>query len=176
MNREISASKGASTVDYSGDGEALLALERISEVLGAQFPTPAQEALAADLATVRTALRSVAPAQQMGSEESAVREGSATPLRVWWIPQIPGQPFTVEVESVAEGAKFLIVLADYDRFQYERRIKPDYCNAGGLMVYEAGEWTDWCDEETGEDDPIKYVRDRESLTPSAPIRPTEEDE
>lgn len=71
---------------------------------------------------------------------------SAGSLRVWWIPQIPMKPFTVSVESVAEARKLLDVLAAYDAFQFENRIKPDYCNAGGLSVFEDGEWLDWTDE------------------------------
>ena len=67
-------------------------------------------------------------------------------LRVWWIPQVPGKQFTVPVESPAEGKKLLHVLAFYDIFQFENRIKPDYCNAGGLCVFEDGEWVDWSDE------------------------------
>lgn len=68
-------------------------------------------------------------------------------LMVWWIPQVPGKRFEVPVASVQEAQKLLVVLADYDIFQYQNRIKPDYCNAGGLMIYEDGEWTDWCDED-----------------------------
>lgn len=58
-------------------------------------------------------------------------------LRVWHIPQIPGdEPFFVPVDSIAEGEKIISVLADYDLFQYENRIKPDYANASGLERYE----------------------------------------
>lgn len=67
-------------------------------------------------------------------------------LKVWWIPQIPGKRFEVPVASVGEALKILNVLADYDIFQFENRIKPDYANAGGLLVFEDGEWTDWEDE------------------------------
>jgi len=72
-------------------------------------------------------------------------------LRVWWIPQVPGKPFYVPVDSVKEGRKLLEVLADYDAFQFENRIKPDYSNAGGLTeTYEEkpteNDWTD-IDEE-----------------------------
>ena len=70
--------------------------------------------------------------------------------QVWWIPQIPGKPFTVPVGSREEGQKLLKVLADYDRFQFQNRIKPDYCNAGGLSVLEDGEWVD-LDEDGDED-------------------------
>jgi len=85
-------------------------------------------------------------------------------LRVWWIPQVPMNPFEVDVSSVAEGVKVMDVLADYDRFQFENNIKPDYCNAGGINQWSEncdGEgtpgWEGWYDEETGEDDPREYV-------------------
>lgn len=90
-------------------------------------------------------------------------------LRVWWIPQVPMEPFYVEVDSVAEGVKLMRVLADYDTFQFERKVKPDYCNAGGLQVWSEdidgdGEkgWTDWCDEETGDDDPEEWLASRKA--------------
>lgn len=79
-------------------------------------------------------------------------------LKVWWIPQVPGKPFEVEVSSVEEAAKLLTVLADYDAFQFENNIKPDYSNAGGLNELIDGEWVSWEDEKTGEDDPIEFVK------------------
>ena len=86
-------------------------------------------------------------------------------LQVWWIPQVGKcSAFATPVSSIAEGVKVMEVLADYDIFQFKNKIKPDYCNAGGLQVYEAdageGEpgWCDWYDEETGEDDPAEYLR------------------
>jgi hypothetical protein len=78
-------------------------------------------------------------------------------LQVWWIPQVPGKPFTVTSSSLAEAGKILDVLADYDSFQFENLIKPDYCNAGGLQVWCADDgdgkpgWKDWHDDETGDD-------------------------
>lgn len=74
-------------------------------------------------------------------------------LRVWHIPQVPGKAFHVPVASPAEAKKVLAILASYDLFQYRNRIKPDYCNAAGLQVYEADDgdgkpgWCDWYDEE-----------------------------
>jgi len=91
-------------------------------------------------------------------------------LRVWWIPQVPGKPFTVDVERVKDGVMVMRVLGDYDAFQFENRIKPDYCSAGGLWQWSDdcdGEgnpgWEDWYDEETGEDDPEAY----QEKTPTA---------
>lgn len=87
-------------------------------------------------------------------------------MRLWWIPQVPMTRFFVEIpEAVApasagsklaeqymvETAKLLYrALGNYDKFQFENNIKPDYCNAGGLEVFEDGEWIEWCNED-GED-------------------------
>lgn len=72
-------------------------------------------------------------------------------LRVWWIPQVPMEAFYVNVKSVDEARKLLQVLADYDTFQFEKRIKPDYSNTGGLQMLEGKEWLEWycsrCDED-----------------------------
>lgn len=66
-------------------------------------------------------------------------------LRVWHIPQVPMEAFRVEVSNPSEGKKILDILAAYDIFQFEHNVKPDYCNVGGLEVFEDGEWVDWHD-------------------------------
>ena len=75
-------------------------------------------------------------------------------LRVWWIPQVGAisEAFYVPVQSVAEGKKVLDMLAAYDAFQLQNRVKPDYCNVGGLQMFdeEECEWNDWY-METDED-------------------------
>lgn len=65
--------------------------------------------------------------------EVTLTEGA---LKIWWIPQIPMKSFEFLVKDLAEGKKFLEVLADYDAFQYENNIKPDYSNMGGLVRLE----------------------------------------
>lgn len=73
--------------------------------------------------------------------------------------------FKVEVGTVLEGVKIMQVLADYDAFQFDNNIKPDYSNAGGLQMFDPsddtdspeGSWVDWYDEESGEDDPVAFV-------------------
>ena len=78
------------------------------------------------------------------------REGT---LKVWWIPQVPlragDSAFETRVDSPKEAKKILDVLADYDIYQFENNIKPDYSNTGGLLVWQDGEWIDWEDELTG---------------------------
>ena len=56
-------------------------------------------------------------------------------LRVWHIPQVPGKPFYVVVDTPLEAQRVLIVLALYDLFQIKERIKPHYYNASGLEQY-----------------------------------------
>lgn len=82
---------------------------------------------------------------------STPKEGD---VRVWWIPQVPGAAFEVPVESEEQGRWLCNVLADYDAFQYEHHVKPDYCNAGGVQVYEVIDngLGDWYDLEEDEDD------------------------
>ncbi len=85
-------------------------------------------------------------------------------LRVWHIPQVPGKAFHVTVNTPEEAKKMLDALANYDLFQFKNKIKPDYCNAGGLERYEADNgdgvpgWCEWYDEETGESiDEIEFA-------------------
>ena len=72
-------------------------------------------------------------------------------LRVWWVPQIPGRAFYVSVSTPPEAKKIMNVLANYDIFQFENKIKPDYANAGGLEIFQSGQWADWYDDKTGND-------------------------
>ena len=66
-------------------------------------------------------------------------------LRVWWVPQVPMKSFEVDVPGLAEAALILDTLGRYDAFQYENRVKPDYCNMGGLIEFDAatGAWFPW---------------------------------
>lgn len=78
-------------------------------------------------------------------------------MKVWWIPQVPMKAFEVPVKNLEEAILLLETLAKYDMFQYENNVKGDYCNAGGLVVYECDYdgygnpgWCDWYDLETGD--------------------------
>jgi hypothetical protein len=72
-------------------------------------------------------------------------------LRVWWIPQVPGRPFHWVVPNLDAAAKLTDALAAYDDFQFAQNVKGDYANAGGLEVFESGDWSEWCDDESGLD-------------------------
>lgn len=70
-------------------------------------------------------------------------------LRVWHIPQIPSKAFHVPVSCPEEAIKILNVLADYDLFQLENNIKPDYSSAQGLEEWDETEqdWIEWNSED-----------------------------
>ena len=77
--------------------------------------------------------------------------------RVWWIPQVPMKAFYYEVPDVMTGKHLLEALAQYDLFQYENKVKPDYSNAGGLQVLENGEWLDWENEDGESIDDVSFA-------------------
>ena len=67
-------------------------------------------------------------------------------MRVWWMPQVGvDATFYIPIKSIEEAKKFIDILSAYDCFKYNHHIKPDYCNTGGVQVWdeEAQEWIDW---------------------------------
>jgi hypothetical protein len=73
-------------------------------------------------------------------------------LRVWWIPQVPGKAIYIPVNSIEEANLVIELLGEYDNFQFQNKIKPDYSNVGGLQEWDdtEQEWCDWYSE-GGED-------------------------
>jgi hypothetical protein len=82
-------------------------------------------------------------------------------FKVWWIPQVPMKSFDVMVDTVAEGKLLLDTLANYDLFQFENNVKPDYANTGGLCVFEDNEWVDWGSEDGRNIDEIELSEIKE---------------
>lgn len=70
-------------------------------------------------------------------------------LRIWWIPQVPMNAFKVDINSIKEAKNVLHILAEYDKFQFENNIKPDYSNTGGLEYFDEDnkEWSEFEDDE-----------------------------
>lgn len=74
-------------------------------------------------------------------------------LRVWHIPQVPGKAFYVPVNNIAHAVIVLMALSEYDVFEHENNIKPDYSNASGLEEYvkypgeSTYEWCEWMDDD-----------------------------
>lgn len=66
-------------------------------------------------------------------------------FRIWHIPQVPMKAFHVEVSNIETAKVLLKALADYDLFQLEHNIKPDFCNVSGCEFFneEDQEWEEW---------------------------------
>ena len=86
-------------------------------------------------------------------------------LKVWWIPQVPGEPFEVLLSSFTQAKILLEALAQYDLFQLAHNIKPDYCNAGGLVIWEADApddngdcWTDFATDDGDDIDKLTMIQ------------------
>lgn len=75
-------------------------------------------------------------------------------IRVWWVPQIPMEPFHYTVPSLAAANLLVDALAQYDLFQLKHNVKPDFDNAGGASwrhpVLTGGEWHDFDPEDDEE--------------------------
>lgn len=74
-------------------------------------------------------------------------------LRVWYIHQCgSGEMFMRDVATIEEAKSILETIYDLANFLYESDELQDYCNGGGLEVYEPDddggfEWCEWCDED-----------------------------
>lgn len=79
-------------------------------------------------------------------------------IKVWWIPQVPGKPFEVTVPDLDTAILMCNALADYDTFQYENRIKPDYSNAGGIQYRLEGD-DDWEDIDYEDEEEVAHARE-----------------
>lgn len=71
----------------------------------------------------------------------AVVDAEESDLRVWWIRNPPSDPEYRLVANVDEALRVMGWLADEDLNDPRTTT-----NAGGLEVYEGGEWHEWYDE------------------------------
>lgn len=73
-------------------------------------------------------------------------------LRIAHYPQVPCEPYIVNTDNIGEALKIKDVLCYYDIFQYENKIKPDYCNVSIIQGYDEQykEWYDLDDYEIEE--------------------------
>ncbi len=85
-------------------------------------------------------------------------------LRVNHFSQVPCKPFHVEVNSIDEAKKIMDTLAYYDIFQFKNKIKPDFCNATTLDMWDEnsdGEgtpgWVNWYDEKGNDIDDYELI-------------------
>jgi hypothetical protein len=69
------------------------------------------------------------------------------------------KPFVRSVPTLDEGLRLVETLGLYDLFQLENRVKPDFCNAGGVqMLHPTGTDGEWWDVPE-DDDELRDILD-----------------
>lgn len=63
-------------------------------------------------------------------------------FRAWYIPQVPMAAFEFPTETRAEATLVLDAITKFSMFEFEKRVKPDYSDAGGVQELIDGEWED----------------------------------
>lgn len=72
---------------------------------------------------------------------------SEVKYRIWYIPQIPMDAFTKEVEDLDTAKLLLNTIIDFSIFEYNHRVKPDYADASGIDRWDGEEWESLDEEE-----------------------------
>ena len=67
-------------------------------------------------------------------------------LRIWYVPDFPGEPFYATVGSPQEANTVLQTLEDYDEFLYRTHDGGDGVYSDGLEVFDGEEWAEWRNE------------------------------
>lgn len=80
-------------------------------------------------------------------------------IKIWHIPQVPGKAFEVVVPDLATAVLLCNTLAQYDLFQYENNIKPDYANANGISILFSGE-TEWESIDPDDEYDLEYAAEQ----------------
>lgn len=73
-------------------------------------------------------------------------------FKAWYIPQIPMKAFEVVVDTATEAQAALDLLINFSIFEYDNKVKPDYCDSGGIVVWDEAD-QDWTDYEHDRDAP-----------------------
>jgi hypothetical protein len=88
------------------------------------------------------------------NEDLFFRNPKEGDLMIWWIPQVPMDPYCYPVKTIREAKLVLEILRQYDAFQFDHNVKPDYSSVGGLEVFEDGYWTTWYNEDGDDIDEV----------------------
>ena len=65
-------------------------------------------------------------------------------LVMWHMPEVAsGKKIYIPVISPLQGQKFIFLFSDYDLFLFKNKLRSDYTNASGLLVFKDEEWKEW---------------------------------
>lgn len=68
-------------------------------------------------------------------------------LQVWHSPQLPCQPFKVDVKDEYEALKMINTLADQHIWLFKNKIIPDYVNSFVVVMHDRNEWVPYYNTE-----------------------------
>lgn len=69
-------------------------------------------------------------------------------FKLWYSHQVPGPSYEQEVPDAKTGQAILDAIYQVALYQFNNKMIPDYCNAGGIVYLdEDGEWSDYDPEE-----------------------------
>lgn len=71
-------------------------------------------------------------------------------FKVTHIPQVPGVGFEAQFDTLNEADVVRETLADYDLFQLEQNVRPDFSNVSWIEELVDGEWEELDDMEIDE--------------------------
>lgn len=64
-------------------------------------------------------------------------------LKIQHFPQLPCNPFEVEVKDEHEAIKMINTLADQHIWLLKNKLIPEYCNTFNVVMWEKDEWVDY---------------------------------
>lgn len=66
-------------------------------------------------------------------------------FKAWYIPQVPMKAFEAERGTAEEAQAALDLITDFSIFEFDNKVKPDYSDAGGVVVWDEyeQEWIDY---------------------------------
>ncbi len=72
-------------------------------------------------------------------------------LQVWHYPQVPCEPFIVDVKDEYEAVKIINTLADQHIWLLQNKLIPDYSNTFEVVMFDVKEqdWAVYFNEEEG---------------------------
>lgn len=71
---------------------------------------------------------------------------SGNRLQVHHYPQLPCEPFSVDVENEHEAIKIINTLADQHIWLLKNKLIPDYNNTFNVVMLDGSEWVDYWNE------------------------------
>lgn len=86
-------------------------------------------------------------------------------LKVQHYPQLPCEPFEVEVQDEHEAIKTINLLADQHIWLFKNKLIPDYCNCFNVVMFDGSDWVNyWNTNESMNWEDFEAVYENETIS------------